>query len=348
MTLYQISIEGESRGIYQPPQRRESRAAPTLPPSFTDPAIFQKTLSGYNLNNLVQWLCAKLGRSIVMDAVKEYQVGTTKDGATIFWQVNHEGRAGTGHVIAYPKNDHHRIKTKKPNWVHSLNGWTDASKYNWVKYWFGEHLLSKYPARTVAIVESEKTALVCSIYFERLNFVWIASCGKDGINNPQKWEILKGRTVILFPDLAPPDEKGRTPFQDWSHKAAELTKQGFNVSVNELLETHADEFERGQKWDIGDFLLSRELSEFTTEHSYEQANAAPMEQVYTNEPNAHRGQTNAIGQPAASLEVLDLGSQRKQYRDPHTGQPYELIINADGYPAQLDTPKPFNLRLEMS
>jgi hypothetical protein len=39
---------------------------------------------------------------------------------------------------------------------------------------------------------------------------------------------------------------------------------GYNVSVNDFLETRADEFERAQKWDLADFLLRRSLSDFGT------------------------------------------------------------------------------------
>lgn len=248
-----------------PPRRIEPRPAkPQLPPSFIDPATFQRSLSGYNANHLVQWLCCKLGRAVVLDAVKAYHIGTAKNSGTIFWQVNIEGNAGSGHVIAYPPDDHHRIKSINPTWVHSLLGLTDEMKFNWVKYWFGEHLLARYPAHKVAIVESEKTALVASIYLAHLDFVWLASCGKDGLNNRDKWKVLQGRAVTLYPDLSPPDEKGQTPFRQWTTIAAEMQTCGYDVSVNNFLETRADEFERAQKWDLADFLLRRELPEFRT------------------------------------------------------------------------------------
>jgi hypothetical protein len=259
--FYSIQIEGNH--VPAPPYRIKQRPIkPQLPPSFVDPATFQNSLKGYESNNLVQWLCRKLGRAVVMDAVKAYHVGTWKTRRIIFWQVNIENKAGSGHVIAYPADDHHRIKNINPTWAHSVLGLTDEEKYNWVKYWFGEHLLAQYPARKVAIVESEKTALVASIYLAHLNFVWLASCGKNELNGPDKWKVLQGRSVILYPDLSPPDEDGQTPFENWTAKAAEMQTYGYDVSVNHFLETRADEFERAQKWDLADFLLRRELSDF--------------------------------------------------------------------------------------
>lgn len=259
--FYGVSHDGIN-GTCPPHRSATLTVKPQLPPSFIDPVIFQKSLSGYEGNNLVQWLCCKLDRVVVMDAVKAYQVGTTKNGRTIFWQVNSEGNAASGHVIAYPPDDHHRIKNINPTWVHSLLRLTDEKKFNWVKYWFGEHLLGQYPTRKVAIVESEKTALVASIYLPHLDFIWLASCGKDGLNNRDKWKALQNRTIVLYPDLSTPDDKGQTPFQQWNDVAAEMQHCGYDVHINTFLETHADEFERAQKWDLADFLLRRELSEF--------------------------------------------------------------------------------------
>ncbi len=314
---YGIPLEGNN--TTQPPRRFEPRIIqPPLPPSFIDTTIFQKSLSGYEGNNLVQWLCSKLGSAEVMEAVKAYQIGTAKHGSTTFWQVNIEGKAGSGHVIAYPTNDHHRIQTVFPNWVHSLLGLSDEIKYNWVKYWFGEHLLAQFPTRKVAIVESEKTALVASIYLGQLGFVWLASCGKDGLTNRDKWKVLQGREVVLYPDLSPPDTKGETPFQYWTSIAAERKLCGYNVSINEFLETRADEFERTQKWDLADFLLRRDLSEFQayeTEHT-------PV-------------QNRVTVQPSASLAHLP-GNQTEPFTNRITGQSFEVVLNADNYPASWD------------
>lgn len=260
---YGVYWQGKSTSSSaRPPRHNTPRPTkPTLPPSFIDPVIFHKTLTSYEGNNLVQWLCQKLGKIVVMEAVKSYHIGTTKEGQAIFWQVNIEGKAASGHVMTYPEDDHHRVKSINPTWVHSLLRLSDETKYNWKKYWFGEHLLAQYPTRTVAIVESEKTALVANIYFAHLNFVWLASCGKDGLNDRDKWKVLQGRTIILYPDLSPLDDRGKTPFHYWSAIATEMQTCGYNVSVNNFLETRAGEFERAQKWDLADFLLSRNLSE---------------------------------------------------------------------------------------
>lgn len=64
---------------------------------------------------------------------------------------------------------------------------------------FGEHLLSEYPNASVVIVESEKTAIICSMFFPE--YIWIATGGCGQIK-PIVWirHILSKRKVLLFPD----------------------------------------------------------------------------------------------------------------------------------------------------
>ncbi len=66
---------------------------------------------------------------------------------------------------------------------------------------FGEVLLSIYPNKMVALVESEKTAIIASVYFP--DFIWIATGGSDGCKWTQRGvcKVLEGRSVILYPDL---------------------------------------------------------------------------------------------------------------------------------------------------
>ena len=44
---------------------------------------------------------------------------------------------------------------------------------------FGEHLLKQYPKKVVALVESEKTAVICAGLMPR--FLWLATGGKSCI-----------------------------------------------------------------------------------------------------------------------------------------------------------------------
>ena len=75
---------------------------------------------------------------------------------------------------------------------------------------FGEHLL-KDGCKPVAIVESEKTALIASAYLPQ--FVWLSVGGLSNLNK-ENCKPLAGRKVILYPDL--------NGFEKWSIRAQEL------------------------------------------------------------------------------------------------------------------------------
>lgn len=85
---------------------------------------------------------------------------------------------------------------------------------------FGDHLLPVLDD-PVAIVESEKTALICSIQFPE--YVWIAVGSKNNLT-PNRCEQYKGRKVVLFPD--------NDAFDEWRTKGRELVAMGLNVSIN--------------------------------------------------------------------------------------------------------------------
>ncbi|NBW21435.1 MAG: hypothetical protein EBR82_77100 [Caulobacteraceae bacterium] len=115
---------------------------------------------------------------------------------------------------------------------------------------FGEHLLIE-KTKPVAIVESEKTAVVASVYLPQ--FIWVAVGSLTNLN-AEKCSILKGRTVTLFPDL--------NGFEKWSNKAKELSHLA-TFTVSDLLERKATEDEKKQGFDLADYLIRFNYKAFT-------------------------------------------------------------------------------------
>jgi len=118
---------------------------------------------------------------------------------------------------------------------------------------FGMHLLSMFPDKIVMIVESEKSAIIGAL--EQPQFIWLACGGIYGAkwSSPQVFECLKGRTVILAPDLSATD--------DWKIRAQKLTAAGIDVSVFEELEKHATAEDKKSGLDIADFILRKRIEE---------------------------------------------------------------------------------------
>ena len=115
------------------------------------------------------------------------------------------------------------------------------------QYLFGEHLLAdaSFLARTVAIVESEKTALVAALFIPDL--VWLATGGMHGCFNSEAMQVLRRRDVVLFPDLKATDE--------WQRKARMLQSICRSATCSDLLEEIATDEQREAELDIADFLL---------------------------------------------------------------------------------------------
>jgi hypothetical protein len=240
----------ESNGItVKPPQRKQATVIKKIPASFIKPEDFKASLNlkAYELNYFVTFLNNHFGTNIAGQLVSKYFIGTSKhwEGANIFWQIDTQGQVRTGKIMLYSPTTGKRGKEftyvhkeiKQPEFV--LN-----------QCFFGEHLLSE-SSKPVAVVESEKTAIIASYFYPQ--FIWLASGGIDGLT-AEKWKVLKGRTVTLFPDLK--------AFEKWKAKAKEISKIA-KVTVSEYLEQIATETERKEGLDLADYLLKLDLKQHT-------------------------------------------------------------------------------------
>ena len=114
-------------------------------------------------------------------------------GSTVFWQIDTKGNIHTGKVMQYDPKTGKRVKQpiNKISWVHTVLKLHD---FNLLQCLFGEHLLIDNN-KPVAIVESEKTAIIASIYLP--DMIWLA-CGGCGNLSIKLCGSLKGRKVLLF------------------------------------------------------------------------------------------------------------------------------------------------------
>jgi hypothetical protein len=143
---------------------------------------------------------------------------------------------------------------------------------------FGEHLLID-KTKPVAIVESEKTAVIASVYLPQ--FVWVAVGSLTNLN-AEKCSILKGRTVTLFPDL--------NGFDKWSSKAKELSHLA-TFTVSDLLERKATEAERKQGFDLADYLIKYDYKAFALPEP-EASDTIKVENLYKADYTIYIGREN--------------------------------------------------------
>ena len=109
---------------------------------------------------------------------------------------------------------------------------------------FGEHLLSVpgNKAKTVPLVESEKTAVIASAIM--LKYIWLATGGKSQLS-PEKLAVLRGRKVIAFPDA--------DGYRQWTKKLTSI--EGLTITVSDILEKHATGIDSRDHIDIADWLI---------------------------------------------------------------------------------------------
>lgn len=251
----------QAQKAYRPKPR------PIPPPLFVETSHFKASLKGYGQNNFFQFLAMKFGEAKARELADLYKIGTSSsrwEGATVFWYIDKEGKIRRGSVMLYNGATGKRIKDPTTGRAmitsyHALTGQAERKPEDCL---FGEHLLKKHPSQTVALVESEKTAIVASAFYP--DFLWMAVGGKAYLNE-RRCRPLKGRKVVLFPDLSPADSKSPA-FQDWKGKAgklADIVKAEFYVS--DLLEKNASETARAEGCDLADYLLGFSLQEWNKE-----------------------------------------------------------------------------------
>jgi hypothetical protein len=210
-----------------------------------------KSIRRFDNNKFLHFLQVTFGIEKTNKVIEMYKIGDAKTwfGSTIFWQIDKNNNVRTGKIMLYNKNNGKRVK--KPyehiNWVHSkLNIANDKID----KCFFGEHLLNHFPDKTIAIVESEKTAIIASFFFP--NLIWMATGGISNLSY-SKLKSLIGRKIILFPDLCAYDK--------WLQIIQPLDKW-FKITVSDYLEKNASSEEKLQKYDLADYLLALDRSKF--------------------------------------------------------------------------------------
>lgn len=227
---------------------------PSNPPKplCTIPFKYVRQSASYN-STFVKFLCGLFDRytlkSPTISRLGElYAIGATKDMDIIYWQIDINGKVRTGKIMKYGE-DGHRIKDGNGvNWIHAKMKTDGLLSDDWelTQCLFGEHLLnlSKNKDKVVAVVESEKSALIGAACFPQ--YVWLATGGKSQLSI-DKMKVLSGQTVIMFPDA--------DGFKEWKEKAKAFTF--CKVTVSDVLEKNATDEEKANKIDISDWLIKQ-------------------------------------------------------------------------------------------
>ena len=198
-------------------------------------------------SNFTTFLLTLFTEHQVQTLVQQYHLGVTKARDIIYFQIDINGNCRTGKIMKYNPTTGKRIKDPdakfKINWVHSLLKKTCILDQSWqlTQCLFGEHLLSQYPDKPIALVESEKTAIICSALIPQ--YLWLATGGKSQLSQ-DKLSVLAGRRTIAFPDI--------DGYEEWKRK---LLAIDLNITVSDILQRYATEEQRKAHIDIADLLI---------------------------------------------------------------------------------------------
>lgn len=165
--------------------------------------------------------------------------------ATVLWQVDIEQKIRAGKIMLFNQITGRRVKDPYSHisWVHKEMNF--GKEFNLKQCFFGEHILKHEPGVPVAIVESERTAIICYTHFPE--YIWLAAGSLHGLSI-EKCMVLKWREVVLFPDLG----KG---YEIWEKKSVEIRQAlGVNMKINYFLaqKAYAD---NGEGLDLADYII---------------------------------------------------------------------------------------------
>ena len=211
--------------------------------------VVERSLAHYDRNSFVCGLVGLLTEEVALTLARRYFIGTTHNGSAVFWQVDERQTVRSGKIMTYDAATLKRLKhgpdglEVQPTWAHSkLRG----KNFRLQQCLFGQHLLAASPSKAVAIVESEKTAVLCSVYLP--DYTWLATggCAASQLKYADVLAALQTHQVLLFPDT------GTTT--KWQTLAKELRRAGLRVRVSEELDT--PELARPPNWDLADEFLA--------------------------------------------------------------------------------------------
>ena len=282
----------------------------------------ERTFKGYEKNtfiqNLLRGIPFPIPKKDILEVIELYYLGTLSkgylEGAITFPFIDKSGNVRTVQVKQFDDRNH----TTKTSFLHSIlksyygEDWPDwLSAYleneKYVSCLFGEHLLAKYQHNTIALVEAPKTAIYGTLYFgspiHSNNYLWLAVYNLSSLT-VEKCKSLKGRRVILFPDLS----KDGTAFKRWEYQADRLNQeiQGASFKVSDFLEKHATNEDREKGCDLADFLIRFDPIQFSPRGINPQINQAKAIIPQIESPITRADLFKAMKQKNPTLERLQL------------------------------------------
>ena len=214
---------------------------------FIAPEHLKATLHNYDRNAFVQFLLNLFpdASEEIQAVLKMYFVGTYED-YTCFPQIDRLNRVCKAKLIRFNRATGKRLKGDydTSSLVRKLRLKED---FQYKQIFFGEHLLTRFTNKPVAIVEAEKTAIIASLCFPE--FVWLGSNSKTWLK-AERLKRLGQRQIVLYPDA--------DGFELWQAITLDGKSQGLTIKVSNLIENHATDEQKEGGYDLADYLINQQ------------------------------------------------------------------------------------------
>ena len=197
-------------------------------PNFHDLELVDKSMSHYLNNNFIQFLKTIFTDEEVLKIRNKYFIGTSKfwEGATVFWQIDNNEKVRHGKIMLLNAETCKRLKNKDGKaLISSVRSVLKLDDFIINQCLFGLHLINETNKKTIALVESEKTAIIMSLF--KPEYTWLSTGSKQGFKYVML-KPIKDYKIIAFPD--------KSEYKDWLNKALELNAFGFKIVVDDWLE----------------------------------------------------------------------------------------------------------------
>ncbi|OUR93980.1 hypothetical protein A9Q87_04550 [Flavobacteriales bacterium 34_180_T64] len=204
---------------------------------YIDFGIVIRFLQNPKENNLLRYLRTQYNNESVDKAKEMYYIGTSKDRGIVFWNINSNKQTQKAKVSYFNSNGKRTNRFKAP--YKNENGYYSC--------FFGEHLITDNSQKQIVLVESEKTAIVCSI--ELPKFTWLSYGGINGLTE-NKLKVLKGKNIIIVPDMS------KNAVSIMTSKMTYLNEIGIKAEIWDMTNGMSDEELKEAGWyncDLEDF-----------------------------------------------------------------------------------------------
>lgn len=217
---------------------------PPKPADYLDMAEVQKRMDNKAKNHFFDWLGGLIGREGLEKAKDLYKLGTSlvHPGYVSFPQIDAQGRLCQIQEVLYDGITGKRNKRNgSQRWAFEKWQYPELN----IKQCYGGLHLIKDNSKPIALVESFKSAVICSHYIPSYN--WLSTTSLGMLNN-ERSKPLRGRDLVLFPDLG--------AGKNWQYKAKYI-KGMKSIRVSDYLDKNANKFDMNIGDDIADLIIKR-------------------------------------------------------------------------------------------